>query len=48
MTRWTRRLADNLHASWLAVYVDTGKPLSEDEQTRLQKNLTLARELGAE
>jgi len=48
MTRWTRRLADNLQAQWLAVYVDAGKPLSEEEMTRLQKNLTLARELGAE
>src|SRR5437867_6043796 len=37
MTRWTRRLADNLHASWLAVYVDSGEPLSEEEMTRLQK-----------
>ena len=48
MTRWTRGLADNLHAPWLAVYVDTGKPLADDEQARLQRNLTLARELGAE
>ena len=48
MARWTRRLADNLQAPWLAVYVDIGKPLSEEEQVRLQSNLTLARELGAE
>ena len=48
MARWTRRLADNLQAPWLAVFVDTGHPLSNDEQTRLQKNLALARELGAE
>jgi len=48
MARWTRRLADNLQAPWLAIYVDTGRPLSDEEQTRLQKNLTLARELGAE
>src|SRR6266487_1333635 len=48
MARWTRRLADNLQAPWLAVYVDNGRPLSQEEQTRLQKNLTLARELGAE
>ncbi|MFZ0828908.1 MAG: sensor histidine kinase KdpD [Verrucomicrobiia bacterium] len=48
MARWTRRLADNLQAPWLAVFVDTGRPLSDDEQTRLQKNLALARELGAE
>src|SRR6266487_3243913 len=48
MARWTRRLADNLQAPWLAVYVDNGRPLSQEEQTRLQKNLTLARKLGAE
>jgi two-component system sensor histidine kinase KdpD len=48
MARWTRRLADNLQAPWLAVYVDTGRPLSEAEETRLQQNLALARELGAE
>jgi len=48
MARWTRRLADNLQAPWLAVYVDTGRGLTDDEQSRLQKNLNLARELGAE
>src|SRR5882672_11096327 len=48
MARWTRRLADNLQAPWLAVYVDTGRPLSEAEESRLQQNLELARELGAE
>ncbi len=48
MARWTRRFADSLQAPWLAVYVDTGRVLSDAEQTRLQKNLTLARELGAE
>lgn len=48
MARWTRRLADNLQAPWIAVYVETGRALSDDEQTRLQKNLTVARELGAE
>jgi two-component system sensor histidine kinase KdpD len=48
MARWTRRLADNLQAPWLAVFVDTGRRLSDDEQNRLQKNLALARELGAE
>ena len=48
MARWTRRLADNLQSPWLAVFVDTGRRLSDDEQARLQKNLALARELGAE
>ncbi|HTI70318.1 MAG TPA: DUF4118 domain-containing protein, partial [Candidatus Limnocylindria bacterium] len=48
MARWTRRFADNLQAQWLAVYVDVGRPLSGEDQARLQKNLTLAKELGAE
>lgn len=48
MARWTRCLADNLQATWLALHVDTGRPLSDEDQTRLQANLALARELGAE
>lgn len=48
MARWTRRMADNLRAPWLAVFVDTGRPLSEPQQKRLETNLSLARELGAE
>jgi two-component system sensor histidine kinase KdpD len=48
LTRWTRRLADSLDAPWIAVYVDTGRSLAEPAQQRLQANLTLARELGAE
>ena len=43
MARWTRQFADNLQAPWLAVYVERGRPLSDEEQARLQKNLTLAR-----
>ncbi len=48
MSRWTRRLADIFQARWLAVYVDTGRSHSDAEQSRLHKNLELARELGAE
>ncbi|MBN8246251.1 MAG: sensor histidine kinase KdpD, partial [Verrucomicrobia bacterium] len=48
MARWTRRLSDSLHAPWLAVHVDTGRGLSEEDQRRLRSHLTLARELGAE
>ena len=48
MARWTRAQADSLQSPWLAVFVDTGRPLSNEEQARLQKNLALARELGAE
>jgi two-component system sensor histidine kinase KdpD len=48
MARWTRHLAASLGAPWLALHVDTGKALSDEEQARLQKNLALVRELGAE
>jgi two-component system sensor histidine kinase KdpD len=48
LVRWTRRLAGELQAHWLAVYVELPKPLNEDEQARLARHLALARELGAE
>lgn len=48
LVRWTRRLADGVQAPWLAVYVETSKPLGDDEQARLNVNLALARQLGAE
>lgn len=46
--RTTRRLAFRLGAPWIAVNVLTGETLDEAESNRLQKNLELARELGAE
>ena len=48
LVRWTRRLAGELQAPWLAVYVEQPRPLGEDEQARLARHLALARELGAE
>jgi two-component system sensor histidine kinase KdpD len=48
LVRWTRRLAGELRAPWLAVYVESTRPLSDEDQARLAKNLALARELGAE
>jgi len=46
--RATRRLAYNLEAPWIAVHVDTGITLNEEDQAQLIKNLNLARELNAE
>jgi two-component system sensor histidine kinase KdpD len=46
--RWTRRLADSLECSWIAAYVETSHVLSDQEQNRLTRHLSLARELGAE
>ena len=48
LVRWTKRLADSLGSSWLAVYVDRGAPLAEEEQITLSKHLELAARLGAE
>lgn len=48
LIRWTRRLAAALGAPWLAVHVETAKALNADHQVLLDKNLSLARELGAE
>ena len=48
LIRWTRRIADSLKCPWVAVYVESSKQLNETAQARLEKNLALARNLGAE
>lgn len=48
LIRTARRMSIQLETPWVALHVDTGKPLSGEEQNRLVKNLELARELGAE
>ncbi len=48
LIRRTRRMAAAMDAPWVAIYVETSTPLGEEEQTRLTKNLSLARQLGAE
>lgn len=48
LIRAARRMASNLEAPWIALYVDTGELLSSSDQKQLKKNLNLARELGAE
>jgi two-component system, OmpR family, sensor histidine kinase KdpD len=48
LIRATRRLAYNLDAPWIAVYIDTGISLGNEDQAQLAKNLSLARELKAE
>lgn len=48
LIRATRRMAYNLEAPWIALYVDTGATLSKEDKETLQKNISLARELGAE
>jgi two-component system sensor histidine kinase KdpD len=46
--RWTRRMAYNLEAPWLAVYVETSRPLAPAQQQQLVRNLDLVRSLGGE
>jgi two-component system sensor histidine kinase KdpD len=48
LVRWTRRMAASQGASWIAVSVETSSPLDAEGQRRLEKNMSLARELGAE
>jgi len=48
LIRWTRRMAYNLEASWLAVYVETAQPLATEAKNQLARNLALARSLGGE
>ena len=48
LVRWTRRLAGELQAPWVAVYVELPQALNTDEQARLARHLALARELGAQ
>src|SRR5580658_1736634 len=48
LVRWTRRMAASQGASWIAVSVEASTPLEAEAQRRLEQNLSLARELGAE
>lgn len=48
LIRSARRMAFNLEAPWIALYVNQGLELDEKDQRNLTKNLHLAKELGAE
>lgn len=48
LVRWTRRLAAAQGASWIAAHIETSRPLDATAQALLDRNLALARELGAE
>jgi len=48
LIRLTRRVASAMEAKWFGVYVQTSHALAPEEEERLKKNITLARELGAE
>ncbi len=48
LVRWTRRMAYNLKAPWLAVFVEPTQPLSDGQKTQLARNLSLVHKLGGE
>jgi len=48
LIRWTRRMAYNLEAPWLAVYIETPAEVNAEQKKRLAENLALARSLGGE
>jgi two-component system sensor histidine kinase KdpD len=48
LIRWTRRIAYSLKTKWLAVYVRTNTLDNEKSNSQLEKNLRLAKELGAD
>jgi len=48
LIRYTRRLAASMEASWIVANIERSRGLSEKEQTRLNRYLALARQLGAE
>ena len=48
LIRYTRRLASSMEAAWIVANIESLTPLSSEEQTRLTRYLTLARQLGAE
>ncbi len=48
LIRTARRLAFTLDVPWIAVYVNTGAVLDDEDNANLAKNLELARDLGAE
>ena len=50
LVRYTKRLADRLHAPWTALYVETQRSLqlTEEERDRIADTLRLAQALGGE
>ncbi len=48
LVRWTRRMAHNLEAPWIGVYVESPRLLGPVDQRQLTRNLELVAELGGE
>ena len=48
LIRYARRMASTMDAPWIALHVESTKPMSEADKVRLEAHLDLARRLGAE
>lgn len=48
LIRWTRRMAYNLEAPWLAAYIETPDAPTQEHKRRLADHLALVRSLGGE
>jgi two-component system, OmpR family, sensor histidine kinase KdpD len=50
LIRYTKRIADQLHAPWIALYIETARSLalSEAERDRVAEALRLAEQIGGE
>lgn len=48
LLRAARRKAQTLEAPWIALYIENGIHLSNDDKVQLNKNIKLAKDLGAE
>jgi two-component system sensor histidine kinase KdpD len=50
LVRYTKRLADRLHATWMVLYIETKRSLrlSEEERDRIADTFRLAQALGGE
>lgn len=47
LIKWTKKTAFNLKAQWLAVNIESSRELSNNEKKIIDKNIDLARQLGA-
>jgi two-component system sensor histidine kinase KdpD len=48
LIRCAKRISFNIQSPWMVAYIDTGRNLQEKERLQISKDLSLARELGAE
>lgn len=47
LIKWTKKTAFNMKADWVAVNIESSKELLKEQKSMLNKNIDLARQLGA-